>query len=122
DLQLMPRAAFSYLATPQFSFRTSVSRGYSPPTLAEVRGSNNVINVDLEPESGWNYETGIRYQTSDHRLILDLNGFYFNLRHAITRRTDELDAEYFVNTGGTKQWGTESVLSYWILPMRTSGL
>lgn len=120
--QLMPRLALSYLVTPQLSFRASVSKGYSPPTLAEVRGSNNVINVGLGPEYGWNYETGIRFHMLNQKLVLDLNGFYYKLHHAIARRQDESDAEYFVNTGGTKQWGIESNLAFWILPTRTFGL
>lgn len=122
DLQLMPRAALSYLATSKLSARASVSKGYSPPTLAEVRGSNNIINTELQPEYGWNYETGMRYHSSDQKWMLDLNGFYYHLRQAITRRVDESDAEYFINTGGTKQWGVESNLSCWVLPARTSGL
>lgn len=121
DVQLMPRAALSYLITPQFSARASLSKGYSPPSLAEIRASNNVINVDLQPEYGWNYESGLSYQTTNNRLIIDLTGFYYHLNSAIVRRLDQNDAEYFINAGGTRQWGLESVFSYWIIPANTPG-
>lgn len=115
DLQFMPRAALSYLLNKELSLRGSVSRGYSPPTLAEIRASDNVINVDLQPESGWNYETGIRYQTENRRISLDLNGFYYQLKNAIVRRLNENGTEFFINAGGTKQWGLEASASAWLI-------
>lgn len=121
-IQLMPRLALSYLVDQRFSVRTSVSRGYSPPSLGEVRGSNNVVNTSLQPEYGWNYETGIRYQTLDGRLFLDVDGYYYKLKKAIVRRVDQNEKDYFVNAGGTKQWGLESSVSFWILPARPAGL
>jgi iron complex outermembrane receptor protein len=116
DVQFMPRVALSYLVDPSFSIRGSVSKGYSPPTIAEVRSSDNVINVDLQPESGWNYETGVRYQSLNNRLFVDVTGFYYNLSNAIVRRLNENDTEYFVNAGGTKQYGLETSLMGWVLP------
>jgi iron complex outermembrane receptor protein len=120
-VQLMPRLALSYLIDPHFSIRTSVSRGYSPPSLAEVRGSNNIVNTALQPEYGWNYEAGFRYQTEDGRLFLDVDGYYYNLKQAIVRRVDQNEKDYFVNAGGTKQWGLETSVSYWAVSAKTSG-
>src|SRR5690606_38729624 len=47
DAEWMPRVALSYLFTPTWALRIAVSRGYSPPTLAEVRPSDNIINTAL---------------------------------------------------------------------------
>src|SRR6202008_1888242 len=52
--QLMPRVALSYLVNLNFAIRAIVSKGYSPPTLQEVRASDNTFNKNLEAESGWN--------------------------------------------------------------------
>jgi iron complex outermembrane receptor protein len=122
DNQVLPRFALSYLVTPDLTLRGSISKGYSAPTTSEVRPSNNVINLDLEPEYGWNYETGFRLQALDKKLFLDVTGFYYNLKSAIVRRVDENMSEFFVNAGGTKQWGLETSLSYWLLPYKTSGI
>lgn len=119
DVQFMPRIALSYLINNQFSLRSSISKGYSPPSLAEVRASDNVINIDLQPEYGWNYEAGVRYEGLNKRLFVDITGFYYNLKNAIVRRTtliNEKEADYFINAGGTKQWGLESSLAFWIIP------
>lgn len=111
DTQIMPRIALSYLITPGIALRASVSRGYSPPTLAEIRASDNDINVNLQPEKGWNYEAGLKFQTSDRRIMVDMTTFYYQLRDAIVRRTTHDDSDYFINAGGTRQWGLESSLS-----------
>lgn len=120
ELRFMPRAALSYLLTKEWSLHTSVSRGYSPPTLAEIRASDNQININLQPENGWNYETGVRYQSVNKRITLDVNGFYYQLKNAIVRRLNEKATEYFINSGGTKQWGVETSISAWLIKPNTS--
>lgn len=121
DVQVMPRVALSYLIDSQLSLRASVSKGYAPPTLSEVRASDNVINVNLQPEHGWNYETGLKYQTSN-RLFIDITGFYYHLKNAIVRRLNDGGNDYFLNSGGTKQWGLESSLAFWVIPANTSNV
>lgn len=105
--RLMPKIAASYLIYSNLTFRSSVTKGYSPPTLAEVRSSDNIINNGLQAEAGWNYESGLRYQTKNKRFYVDGTVFYFNLKDAIVRRLNTNDVEYFINSGGTKQLGTE---------------
>lgn len=122
DTQFMPRAALSYLINKEFSVKASVSKGYSPPTLAEVRASDNVINIDLQPEHGWNYETGFKYQAVQTRLWVDVTGFYYHLNEAIVRRLNENNTQYFVNAGGTKQWGLETELSFQVIKPNASGI
>ncbi|TKC07152.1 TonB-dependent receptor [Pedobacter frigoris] len=122
DLQLMPRAAVSYLIGKQLSLRASLSKGYSPPTLSEVRASDNVINIDLKPEHGWNYEAGFRIQSQNNRVFFDLTGFSYQLKNAIVRRLNENNTEYFINAGGTKQLGVESSLSISLIPSKASGM
>lgn len=121
DPQLMPRIGLSYLIHPYWSWRASVSRGYSAPTLAEVRPSDNIVHTGLQPESGWNYETGFRMHSSENRVTADVVVFYYQLDHAIVRRVNEAGNEYFINAGGTAQWGLEAQLSSWLLVPRSTG-
>lgn len=122
DDQWMPRFAMSYLLTSDFAIRATVSRGYSPPTLAEIRPSNNVINTELQPESGWNKETGFRLTTWKGRLQMDASVFRYELTNAIVRRLDQNGAEYFVNAGGTKQTGIESFVTAWLMAPKRTGV
>lgn len=92
-----------------------VSKGFSPPTVAELLPSTSVINTGLQAEKGINYEIGFRSGLLSNRLSIDINSFYFRLQNAITQRRDASGADYFVNTGDTKQQGLEASLSYAIL-------
>jgi len=118
----MPRLGLSYAINPNLAWRASISRGYSPPTIAEIRPSNTIINPDLEAENGWNYETGFRFSHPINRFQADVSVFNFQLQDAISRRVDEGDAEYFVNAGGTNQLGVEALLNAWVIQPRTNGL
>jgi len=120
--QLMPKIAISYLINRILSARATASKGYSPPTLAEVRSSDNLINVDLQAEYGWNYEMGLRLQTKDNRMYTNVNVFSYQLRDAIVRRLNQNDTEYFINAGRTQQQGLEIEVAGWVIPLQTQKL
>lgn len=114
DPQWMPRLGLAYLLTPEWALRASVSRGYSPPTTAEVRSSDNTINTDLRAETGWNYETGMRWQSEDLRFYADASVFQYEMQDAIVRQLRESGAEYFANAGGVRQRGFELAAAAWV--------
>jgi iron complex outermembrane receptor protein len=120
--QLMPRVALSYQILSNFIWRASVSRGYSTPTIAEVRPTNNIVNTDLQPESGWNYETGFRVRNRDESLMLDASVFYYRLNNTIVNQRLPNETDYFINAGGTKQLGFELNFTGWIMNPTTSGI
>ena len=120
--QIMPRFAFSYQVSENVVWRNSVSRGYSPPAVAEIRASNQLINTSLQPESGWNYETGIRLRNNNDRFWLDASVFYYQLQDAIVRRVTDADTEFFLNAGGTDQIGFESQISGWLIAPDATGV
>lgn len=120
DAQLMPRLALSYLVSNNFVWRASVSRGYSTPTIAEVRPTDHVINPSLQAQNGWNYETGFRLRNRDERFFVDASVFYYKLNNAIVRRLHPNGTEYFINTGGTEQPGLELYFSGWLIRQNTN--
>jgi iron complex outermembrane recepter protein len=113
--QIMPRITASYLIIPTLAWRATVSKGYSPPTFNEIRSSDNVINTRLEPEWGYNYETGFRLIDRNQRLWIDAAAFIYHLQEAIVRRTNEAGNEYFLNAGDILQPGFEAQFSYNII-------
>jgi iron complex outermembrane receptor protein len=119
--QLMPRVALSYQITPNFIWRASVSRGYSTPTIAEVRPTNNIVNTGLQAQTAWNYETGLRLRNKDESTFLDASIFYYRLQNAIVRRLNPDETEYYLNAGGTNQPGLELYFSSWIIAKKTTG-
>ncbi|WP_133176718.1 TonB-dependent receptor [Terrimonas sp.] len=113
--QLLPRFAALYRITKNLSLYSSVSKGFSPPSIAEVRPSEGSIYTNLKPEYGWNYELGFRGKTADSRLQFDIVAYQFKLQDALVRRTDNNGAEYFVNAGGTDQKGLEFSAGYTVI-------
>lgn len=103
----MPRLAFSYRPATQLVLRTVLSKGFSPPTTAEIRASDNVVNTALNAESGWNLETGLRFKSRNGGVVVDLSLFRYRLRDAIVRSSRESGAEYFRNAGRIGQLGLE---------------
>ncbi len=111
DHQVLPRLALLYRITSEVSFHTSMNKGFSPPSIAEIRPSGGIINNQLQPESGWNYEAGFRGSLLKERLQFDITGYLFKLQDAIVRKTIN-DNEYFINAGGTDQKGLEVYADY----------
>lgn len=119
--QWIPRFSLSYLLTPALSARVTVSRGYSPPAIAEVRASDNIINNALQAENGWNHEAGLRLNGRRNRFWLDASVYYYRLQEAIVRKLHDDGTEYFTNAGGTKQTGVEAQGMLWLLLPRSAG-
>lgn len=110
--QRSPRFAVLCKILQQLSVYGTISRGYSPPTTAELSPSGQEINLQLNPEEGWNYELGFRGSMMDKRLSFDVSGFYFNLFNTIVQRRDVSGGSYFVNSGSTDQLGVEAFVNY----------
>lgn len=110
DPQIMPRIGVSYSILPLLTWRAIASKGYSPPTIAEILPSDNVINFSLQAEEGWNYETGFRFTDKRQIIWFDITAFTYRLQNAIVRRFNDDDTEHFINAGGTVQNGIETQL------------
>ena len=115
DNELAPRISLLKSLTSNLSVYALVSKGFSPPTVAELLPSTTVINTDLQAEKGYNYEIGIRGTTFRNRLSYDVNAYHFSLENSITQRRDVSGADYFLNAGNTKQQGIETALDYLIV-------
>ncbi len=113
--ELAPRLAVLKQLTKSFSVYTSVARGFSPPTTAEILPSSGVISTNLDAEDGVNYEVGVRGSFNRGKIYYDINGFHFGLKNTIVQRRDANGADYFVNAGSTSQNGIESYISWQVL-------
>ncbi|HEX4877552.1 MAG TPA: TonB-dependent receptor plug domain-containing protein [Chitinophagaceae bacterium] len=105
--ELAPRISLKKKITNSFSMKATVSRGFSPPTIAELLPSTGIISTNLEAEYGWNYEMTTVYALCKNKLQLEATGFYFRLKNALVQRRDAAGADYFVNAGETRQKGLE---------------
>lgn len=110
-----PRIALLYKAHTAASCYVNIARGFSVPATEELAPSGSALNIDLQPEYGWNYEAGIRGAVLHNRLSYDVSVFYYRLTHAIVVRKDSLGGDYYINAGNTRQQGLEAWFSYELL-------
>lgn len=110
----VPRFAIAKRLNNYVTIHGSVSAGFSPPTLEEVRTNDGVINTDIEPEKGINYEIGIRGNSRNGKFMYDVATFYFRLIESIVLTESERDGTLaFANAGETNQNGLE-IATTWI--------
>jgi iron complex outermembrane recepter protein len=113
--RITPRVAILKQINPQWSSYATISSGFSPPTVLEVRTNEGSINRDLEAERGINYEWGSRWISANKRLYVDASLFYLQLKETITTETNADGVVLFRNAGATQQPGTEWLLRYqWV--------
>ncbi len=93
----------------------SISYGFSPPTIEDVRTNEGSINLGLQPEEGINYEAGVRGNTLNGKLNFDITAFYFQLDETIVQQQSERGTVLFTNTGSTDQRGLEAAFTYFAI-------
>lgn len=109
--ELSPRMALLKKVSPSFSVFANVSRGFSPPTIAEALPSAGTFNENLNAERGINSEAGVRGKVI-RSLSVDLVAYNFQLKDAIVIQRASDGSEYFVNAGTTSQQGIESTVDW----------
>ncbi|HEY4654227.1 MAG TPA: TonB-dependent receptor [Cyclobacteriaceae bacterium] len=112
DPVFSPRVAVLKRITENTSVHASVSRGFSPPTVAELYPSTATFNDAINPEEGTNFEIGFRGSLYKNALQFDVVAYSFRLTETIVVRRTSDDADYFVNAGKTDQKGLEVSLSW----------
>ncbi|MDQ3395059.1 MAG: TonB-dependent receptor plug domain-containing protein, partial [Bacteroidota bacterium] len=107
-----PRFGLVKKLSQNMALHGSISYGFSPPTIDEIRTNEGSINAGLEAERGYNYEIGLRGSTINNRLDFDFAAYSFQLRETIVNRTDISSVVLFMNAGATSQRGIEGLLNY----------
>lgn len=119
---LTPRLGLSYAIKPQLNVYAVLAKGFSAPTLAEFRPSDGNFYGDLNAESGWNIEAGIKGTMANESILFDLAVYRFKLNNAIVRRNSSSGSEYFVNAGGTLQQGVEAMIKAYLVKNATGAI
>jgi iron complex outermembrane receptor protein len=110
---VVPRLSILKKIANNYALYSTVSKGYSPPTIDEIVPSTGVFNSTLKAEGAINYEIGFRGEMLEHRLFTEVAAYFFHLNNTIVTRRDAAGADYFVNTGKTNQRGVELSLNYY---------
>lgn len=69
----LPAGGFAWRLNQNLTWKTSVSKGFRSPTIRELYIFNH--NVNLQPETIMNYETGFAHSFPGQKLKVELTGF-----------------------------------------------
>ncbi len=110
--EFMPRIGAVGKLTDQFSIHGSISSGFSPPTIDEIRTSDGAINTDLGAEKATSFEIGFRGNSKNNKLYYDFTTFWMEQKETIVSKSAEQGTVIFENAGATSQFGIEFLLGY----------
>jgi len=116
---LSPKLGVSYLFNDNISVYSNISHGFSPPTTAETLLPDGLINPDIKPETGWNFEIGTRSTFINNRLQINMALYRLDIRNLLVARRTGNDEFIGVNAGKTQHDGIELALNYQWLKKQT---
>jgi len=105
-----PKLGLTYKNTINTMLYSSISHGFSPPTLEETLLPDGLINQNIKPESGWNYEIGSRGKLFKNTLYFDISLYRMHVKNLLVAKRTNTDEYIGVNAGKTEYNGLEITL------------
>jgi len=105
-----PKFGIVYKNSLNTMFYSSISHGFSPPTLEETLLPDGLINPNIKPESGWNYEIGSRGELFKNTLYYDISIYRMNVKNLLVAKRTNTDEYIGINAGKTQYKGFEITL------------
>ncbi len=112
---LSPKFGLTHQVSKNTMLYTTVSHGFSPPSLEETLLPDGLINTDIKPESGWNYEIGSRGDLFNNKLHFNIAIYKMDVKNLLVARRTASDEFIGVNAGKTQYNGIEIALNYQLL-------
>lgn len=107
DGLLSPKLGFLYNINSSSNLYANISHGFSPLSLEETLLPDGQINTNLKPETGWNFELGIKGATLNKRLRYNLSVYRLAIKNLLVARRTSQDEFIGVNAGKTNHDGVE---------------
>ena len=117
---LSPRLALSQRLRPGLVVHGSLAHGFSPPSVSETLTPEGLINPDIQPETGWNYELGARGRLLDGKLFVDVTAYRMEVRNLLVPQRVGPDIFVGRNAGRTRHDGLEAS-AQWAFWQRPAG-
>jgi Fe(3+) dicitrate transport protein len=108
---LIPGVGFSFKASEAINFFGGIHKGFAPPRTKDAITANG-ISLNVEEESSWNTELGLRSAFSTF-LSAELTGFYMHFSNQvipISQSSGQANATGLANGGATRHTGIEAAL------------
>nr|WP_315161485.1 TonB-dependent receptor [uncultured Flavobacterium sp.] len=112
-----PRIGFSYKISNGKNIFTSVSKGFSVPSVAETLTPEGQINTDLKPEIGWNYELGFKGNWLENKVYTEVTFYTTQIENLLVARRTDNDQFVGINAGSSSHTGLEFLVNYTLLEL-----
>lgn len=106
---LSPNLGLSYQFMKPIALFTSISHGFSPPSLEETLNPEGTINPEIGVEKGWNYEIGARGKIAK-RITYELTVYTMQVKDLLVARRIAEDQYIGLNAGKTDHSGLEAFM------------
>ena len=107
-----PRIGLTYELANGKNLYTSISHGFSTPTVAETLTPEGQINTNLKPETGINYEIGIKGNWMNNALYTEVALYSIQIDNLLVAQRVAEDQFVGINAGETSHNGIEFFASY----------
>jgi iron complex outermembrane receptor protein len=112
-----PRVGFSYKISNGKNIFTSISKGFSVPSVAETLTIEGQINTDLKPEVGWNYELGFKGNWIKNKIYTEVTFYSTQINNLLVARRIGNDQYMGINAGSSSHTGLEFFVNYKFLQL-----
>lgn len=112
-----PRVGLSYKISNGKNIFTSVSKGFSVPSVAETLTPEGQINTDLKPEIGWNYELGFKGNWLGNKVYTEVTFYTTQIKNLLVERRTDNDQFVGINAGSSSHTGLEFLVNYKIIEL-----
>ena len=70
----------------------NISHGYSSPNINETLDENGLVNNNIKPETGWNYEIGLIGSSKKNILSYNLNFYFMDIKNLLVAQRTNFDS------------------------------
>ena len=108
---ISPRISYNHNLD-KISIFGNISHGFSSPNIDETLDENGIVNPDIKPETGWNYEVGIIGSTNDNSLSYNFGLYFMDIKNLLVAQRTSFDTFTGVNAGRTTHPGLEATVNF----------
>jgi len=115
NIILSPKIGITHQINSSSMIYGTISHGFSPPKLEETLLPNGLINTNIKPETGWNYEIGSRGKIWNNIFNYKIAIYQMDVKDLLVAKRTADDQFIGVNAGKTKLNGIEMDINYTVL-------
>lgn len=108
---ISPRLSYNFKKNNK-SYFINISHGYSPPNIDETLDENGLVNPEIKPETGINYEIGVLGSSKNDNFSYNINMYYIDIKNLLVAQRTDFDTFTGVNAGRTSHPGLEITINF----------